>query len=222
MRSFEMLKEYLRGTGVRRAIASVLVAAECLSVVSVGLPAAYAEEAVPLAAVEPADRTTNTAPAVEVPESGQEETVTPAEAARLGEEAATSFADEAERAAEGSDAGGHLLLGIHMDAVRAVADGPAEAEDADAFDADHFSLGAQAAFGRLAVVPVVVVAVDINDRRVGEAGDKGQVFRGKVARGKDHVHSLERRAAAFSPEPGRRFIGNGHNPHRGKLTFCSS
>ena len=124
--------------------------------------------------------------------------------------------------AELPDPGGHFFFRIHMDGVRTVAQGTAQAEDPDAFDPHNLPVGAQAAFGRLAVVPVVVVAVDINDRRVGEAGDKGQVFRGKVARGKDHVHSLERRAAAFSPEPGRRFIGNGHNPHRGKLTFCSS
>ena len=151
-----MLKEYLRGTGVRRAIASVLVAAECLSVVSVGLPAAYAEEGVPLAAVELTDRTTNTAPAAEVLESGQEETVTPAEAARLGEEAATSFADEAERAAEEAEQAadetarilGEEFTGAVLEAARQSAgqaeDAAGRARDAAVRAADEADWAAQA------------------------------------------------------------------------------
>ena len=70
MRSFEKIKEYLQGTAMRRAIASVLVAAECLSVVAVGVPAVYAEAPVTLESVELSDRTANAAP--------EQETVTPA------------------------------------------------------------------------------------------------------------------------------------------------
>ncbi|MBQ9720134.1 MAG: hypothetical protein IJV64_05495, partial [Oscillospiraceae bacterium] len=130
MRSFEKIKEYLQGTAARRAIASVLVAAECLSVVAVGLPAVYADAPVTtetLETVELADRTVNAAP--------EQETVTPAEAARLGAETAEGFANEAERAAEeaeqAADETDRILTEALSDAVLdAARERAGQAEDA--------------------------------------------------------------------------------------------
>ena len=130
MRSFEKIKEYLQGTAARRAIASVLVAAECLSVVAVGMPAVYADTPVTtetLETVELADRTVNAAP--------EQETVTPAEAARLGAETAEGFANEAERAAEeaeqAADETDRILTEALSDAVLdAARERAGQAEDA--------------------------------------------------------------------------------------------
>ena len=80
------MKEIAQGTAMRRAIASFLAAAECFSVVAVGVPASYAQETDPYQLVEQVetygDRETlgsNSDTAETSPE-----TVTRAAAARLG------------------------------------------------------------------------------------------------------------------------------------------
>ena len=114
---------------------------------------------------------------------------------------------------QGSDTGGHFLFRIHMHTVRAVAERTAEPENADSFDQDDFPFRGQAAFRRILLIAVIVVAVNIDDRRVGKTGQERQVFRGQVPGGQDQVYTAEGFPAVITPEPGRRFIRNGQNPY---------
>ena len=95
---------------MRRTIASLLAAAECFSVVAVGVPSSYALETDSYEIVEQlesngqSDRAELTAPDSYATEQTQiqdePQTVTPADAARLGAEAAAKYADEAGLAAD--------------------------------------------------------------------------------------------------------------------------
>lgn len=95
---------------MRRTIASLLAAAECFSVVAVGVPSSYALETDSYEVVEQlepngqSDQAELTAADSYAPEQTQiqdePQTVTPADAARLGAEAAAKYADEAGLAAD--------------------------------------------------------------------------------------------------------------------------
>ena len=65
---------------------------------------------------------------------------------------------------------------------------------------------AQAAFRRLSRVTVIMVAVHINDGRIGKTGQEGQIFRGEIPCRENQIHTLKRLPAEISPEPGRGFI----------------
>ena len=95
----------VRRFSLRRAIASLLVAAECFSLAAVGVPVSYAEEQI-LTTGQAEQRalspgTEEEALIVEESAPVQEPAVvTPVEAARMGAETAEQLAQEAERAAE--------------------------------------------------------------------------------------------------------------------------
>ena len=74
--------------------------------------------------------------------------------------------------AQGTDPVLHFLLGIHIDRIRPVAETAAEAEDPDPFELHDLSVRAEAAFRGLLGVLVIVVAVDIDYRGIGEACDE--------------------------------------------------
>ena len=66
----------------------------------------------------------------------------------------------------------HLLLGIHIDGIRPVTQAAAEAENPDPFELHDLSVRTEAALRRLLGILVIVVAVDVDHRRIGEACDE--------------------------------------------------
>ncbi len=103
MNLLEKINERLHSALPKRVIASLLVAAECFSVVAVGVPTTYAQEDEGIVVVDGSDAYAPDWDADAGGElellPGQEEAVTPAEAAELGANAAEQAAYEAELAA---------------------------------------------------------------------------------------------------------------------------
>ena len=128
----------------------------------------------------------------------------------------------AEAEAQRGDAGFHFFFGIHIQAVRTIADGAAQAEDPHPLHPDHRVFRAEAAFRRHLQIAVVVVAPDVNDRGVGEAGEVGQVSARQIPGGEDQVHAAQGFPALFTPEPVGGFVRDGQYLHLSGLTFCSS
>ena len=93
-----------------------------------------------------------------------------------------------------------------MPAIRTITDGSAQTEDPDSFDFHNGAVGAQAAFRRLGRITVIMVAVHVNNRCIGETGQEGQIFRGEIPCRENQIHTLKRLPAEISPEPGRGFI----------------
>ena len=79
----------------------------------------------------------------------------------------------------------HLPLGVLMAAVLLVAHTAPQAQDADALVGVQLVLHADAALRGHIGVPVVVVAVDIEHRRVGKGDNKGQIPGVQIAAGED-------------------------------------
>ena len=102
MNLLEKINERLHSALPKRVIASLLVAAECFSVVAVGVPTTYAQEDEGIVVVDGSDAYAPDWDADAGGElellPGQEEAVTPAEAAELGANAAEQAAYEAELA----------------------------------------------------------------------------------------------------------------------------
>ena len=83
--------------------------------------------------------------------------------------------------AQTADPRTHLLFGILVDAV-IIAHGAAQPEDTDAFVSVYGIFDTDAALRRCGGVPVVVVAVDIQNRRGGKAGEKRKIGRSEERR----------------------------------------
>ena len=63
-------------------------------------------------------------------------------------------------------------------------------------------------------VSVVVVAADIEDRRGGEAGEKGKIAGGQIAAGQHQLHAFQLALVQMLPERRFRLIGEQQNLHR--------
>ena len=82
-----------------------------------------------------------------------------------------------ELTAEGEDPAGHILLRIHIHHPGTIADGTAEPKDPDATDQDDLPVGTETAFGRLLLIMVIMIPMDIDDRRAGKTGQKRRKIR---------------------------------------------
>ena len=96
---------------------------------------------------------------------------------------------------------GHLALGVHMGLIGAVAHAAPQPQHPHAVDHNDVIFRADAALRGLFFVAVVMVAVDIQYRRVGKAGQEGQILRGQIAAGQDQVHALQKAPVQIVPEP---------------------
>ena len=86
-------------------------------------------------------------------------------------------------------------------------------ETLQAFDQDDVPLGVDAALRRAGFVPGVMVAVDIDHRRGGEAGHIAEVGSGKISAGEDQIRRPQSFLAVFAPEPLDGVVRQDKNVH---------
>ena len=88
-----------------------------------------------------------------------------------------------------------------------VAHRASQAQDPDTLVFIELSIDADAPQRRIFFIPVVVVAVDIEDGAVGECGNEREIFRLEIPAGEDEVDAVQLVPGEVVPEIGRLVVG---------------
>ena len=108
---------------------------------------------------------------------------------------------------------GHLPLRELPGSVGPILETAPETQDTQATVHHQLIVDAVAALRRAAAVPLVVVPVDVEKRRVGHGHQKGQIVRLQIPGGQDQVVSLQLSGGVVVPEGRALLVGHGQNAH---------